>query len=208
MVRHALVKRRLEDFEPITELAIDIPLGGCEYLVLSPDKKLAISTWLDQAEWGYVAIDLESWKCLSLRFEWPTATISPPEFSPNGEYIAACNYFRSIWWADEDADWYDSSPGGQYQVGVITLQNTITNTVESHPLFVVVSPGWLPDDPEDPYWGMVWGPEWLTPDSFRIWLPDNTPEILTLPLPQQLVIQRPLSDRRVDSQGNDTRMAP
>jgi hypothetical protein len=56
--------------------------------------------------------------------------------------------------------------------------------------------GWLPVDPDNGDWDTIWGPEFISDNEFRIWLPDGSPEILQLPLPEHIEIQRGLSTAR------------
>lgn len=191
-VRHALVIADPSTMTSIGEMMIAVPTGGVEHLVLNGQRDRALLTWLDQRQWGFVEVALlDKFVQTPTQFSFETATISPPAYSPDGSHIASCNFFRSMWWADEPCDWYDPSPGGERKVASIAITNTSCET-SHHELMVSVPAEWLPDDPEDPDWNMCWGPEWVDDRSFRIWLPDNTEVILSLPLPRTVVVGRPL----------------
>jgi hypothetical protein len=43
---------------------------------------------------------------------------------------------------------------------------------------------------------MIWRPDFVSERQFRIFLPDDSPEILSLPLPPEIVIDRLLSTSR------------
>ncbi|MGB8294211.1 MAG: hypothetical protein WCG85_02165 [Polyangia bacterium] len=81
-------------------------------------------------------------------------------------------------------------------MGTITVQSVRSGTISRHDVCVELPDGWAPDRPEESEWNMLWGPEFLPDGKLRIWLPDDAQELLTLPLPSQIVITRPLAAQR------------
>ena len=69
-------------------------------------------------------------------------------------------------------------------------------SITKHTVTVDLPDGWLPDRPEAAEWNQIWGPEFVAESAFRFWLPDDSPELLTLPLPPIIEIHRPIGTQR------------
>lgn len=196
-VGHALRWLDHGSFQTLDEMEVCVPTGGVEYLVLSHQNHLALATWLDQTEWGYVIVDLgakEQWPGGLL---WPSASLVPPEFSPDDQLVVACNRIRSGWWNDaEDDSWESPSPGGLRVAGAVTVHEVASGTISRHDVLIELPPGWMPERPDRPDWDTIWGPEFVSEREFLIWLPDDTPEVLALPLLPRVKIRRGLRTRR------------
>ena len=198
-IKHTL-KRLNSTFETMAELEICVPHGGVEYLALSPRGDRCVATWLDESEWGYVAIDVDAWRQLEAELYWKTPTLAPPAFSPDGNYVVACHYLRDAWWNDGRAEDPEEipSPGGAWLAGAITTHDLATNTISRHDVMVTVPQGWLPDDPYNSVWNMLWGPEFITDREFRIWLPGGREQVLAMPLRERIDIVGELSPDEVE----------
>jgi hypothetical protein len=173
-----------------------VPWGGVEYLIVDHRRKTAVATWREQSQWGYVGVDLATLAQTDVALTADGPTLSPPAFSPDDAMIVACHYTGNRWWSDDPDDWYAPSPGGERKVGTISVHYLATGRISFHDVFVDLPAGWLPDRPEEPDWSMLWGPEFESVDAFHVWLPDETKETLTLPLPSRIVIKRGLSTTR------------
>ena len=197
-IRHVL--KRLDGSPPFhirEEMEICVPTGGVEYLVCNHQGDMGLATWLDQTEWGYVLINLRMMSQLSGRYSYPSATLSPPAFSLDDRFIVSCNYFQDGWWTDEVDDYWDSpSPGGRRKVGSISVHDIASGSITYHDVMVELPSGWIPDRPCEPEWNMIWGPEFVSEREFQIWLPDQSTELLTLPLPPCIDIKRGLKTER------------
>jgi hypothetical protein len=182
----------------LAEGRIVAPTNIGQSLVLAPKGDRALVTWHEQTEWGYVTFDPQHLKQLPPVFEWRTLTDSPPSFSPDGKLVVSCNYVQEVWWAGKNGgDWHDPSPGGAWKVATIVVHELASGQTSQHDLLVTVDEGWLPDRPEEREWQQVWGPDFVSDRQFRIWLPDDSEEILSLPLPPRIEIGRPLRNTRV-----------
>lgn len=196
-VRHALRRLDPESFQVVSEIDLCVRRGGVRYLVLDRSGRRCLATWLDENEWGYVVVDLESMRQTDMSFHSTSASLSPPGFAPNGDSIVACNFFRTSWWNDEHDDPAEiRSPGGLRKLSTISVQDVQSGTVSTHDLMVDLPAGWLPDRPHEGEWSTVWGPEFVSDRAFKIWLPDDSTEVIELPLPPTVVIPRTLADVR------------
>jgi hypothetical protein len=197
-VPHVLKRLDTESYRTLGEMEICVPTGGVEYLVLSHQGDKCLATWLDQTEWGYVIVDLKEMSQLPAGLCWPSPTLAPPDFSPTDASIVSCNFFRSGWWVDElDDYWEFASPGGLRKVGVISVHDVRSDTFSHHDVLVALPPGWKPDQPDRPEWDAIWGPAFVSEREFHIWLPDDSIELLTLPLPPRVEIRREIRSQRV-----------
>jgi hypothetical protein len=193
------VLKRIESgsFHTLDEIEVCIPTGAAEYLILNHKGDQCIGTWLDQSEWGYVLVDLTSMRQLPTGLTWRSPNLAPPAFSPDDSFIVSCVSFRSGWWTDDVDDYWEfPSPGGDFKVGTILVHELTTNAISHHDVWIELPQGWQPDRPEDSAWDMIWGPEFISNREFRIWLPDDSEEILTLPLQPRIEIHRPLATQR------------
>jgi hypothetical protein len=197
-VRHQVHLRDLRQWTPRGSIELCVPMGGAEYLVLSPDARSCLATWLDQQQWGYVGVDLVNRVQTTLAFEFGTPTLNIPAYTSDGRFVIACNRHRRLWWADDPDDWDAPCPGGERLFGTISVQDTATCAVTLHELVVELPKGWIPKEADDPDWETAWGPEILSAEQFRIWLPDHTPLTLTLPLPERILLKTPLRKTRSD----------
>jgi len=186
----------LTDFSIQSKAEIYTPWSYGQYLVLDSKCEKGVVTWREQTEWGYAAFDVATLTPLPASLAWNTATLSPPAFAPDSSTVVCCHRHRSRWWVDEAGDWYDPSPGGLHKLATLTVHELASNTVTAHDLLVTLTEGWLPDRPEEEEWQAAWGPEFVSSREFRIWLPDGSQEILTLPLPPKVEISRPLLNQR------------
>jgi hypothetical protein len=196
-VRHAL--RRLESgtFRVSQEIELCIPTGAPEYLVINHSGNKCLATWLDQTQWGYVVVDLKTMSQLAGGLYYPAASLAPPDFSPDDAIVVSCSPFKNGWWTDAIDDYWDhSSPGGSRKVGTITVHNLASNSFSHHDLMVQLPAGWIPDRPVAGEWSVIWGPEFVSEREFKIWLPDDSIEMLRLPLPTPVQINRPLGTER------------
>jgi hypothetical protein len=199
-IRHALKRLEAGSFRVLDEAEVCVPTGGVEYLVVNHGGDRCLATWLDQTEWGYVLMDLARMAQLPGEFAWPSPTLAPPAFSPNDALVVSCNFFRSGWWTDEVDDYWDvPSPGGLRKAGTITVQTVASGKMTRHDVLVDLPPGWMPDRPDRPEWDQLWGPEFVSERGLRIWLPDESDELLSLPLPRQIEICRGIQNRRPPS---------
>jgi hypothetical protein len=196
-VRHALRIVDPASFETLDEIEICIPTGSVEYIVLSHRGDKCLATWLEQNQWGYVMVDLKSMTQLPFGFDWPSANLAPPEFSLDDAFIVSCSGFRTGWWTDEVDDYWEyPSPGGLRKVGTVSVHDVASATLTNHDVLVDLPPGWLPDRPDQPEWDTIWGPEFVSERRFRIWLPDDSTELLELPLPPRIEIKRQIATER------------
>jgi hypothetical protein len=196
-IRHTLKRLEPGTFRPTREAELCVPMGGVERLVINHRGDQSLATWLDQSQWGYVVVELGTMAQLSGGLYYPAASLAPPDFSPNDALIVSCSPFRRGWWTDVIDDyWESSSPGGYRKVGSISIHDLASNFLSHHDVFLDLPPGWIPDRPQDPHWDVIWGPEFVSDREFRIWLPDDSIEVLQLPLPNQVRIERPLSTTR------------
>ena len=186
-VRHVLKSRDPQSFEKRQETEICVPTGGVRYLVLNHRGDRCLATWLEQHAWGYVGVDLNTMAQMVHGLSWPSATLAAPEFSGDDAYVVSCHFAGSAWWNDELADPNIPSPGGIRKVGTISVQDIENGEITQHDVFVEVPQGWIPDRPDYSEWYGIWGPEFVSDQEFRIWLPDNTAEILKLPLPERVL---------------------
>jgi hypothetical protein len=162
---------------------------------MSPRGGLAIATWLEQSEWGYVGVDLHAGAQTPLALRWnrgPRA--APPKFLPDGSGIVACHFEGAAWWNNRDSDDPSEQPseGGLRRLGFITVHDVASNTVRESEVLVNLPEGWIPDDPYDSTWYQMWGPEFDQPDSVTVWMPDGVRETFRLPLGPQLIVGRAL----------------
>src|SRR5207247_7807274 len=97
---------------------------------------------------------------------------------------------------DNEQYWETPSPGGSFEVGVITIHDVKSDVFTNHVVAVNLQEGWIPDRPEAPEWNQIWGPEFVSEREFRFWLPDDSTEHLTLPLPPRIEIRRPIGTKR------------
>ena len=195
-VRHVLKSRDPQSFEKRQETEICVPTGGVRYLVLNHRGDRCLATWLEQHAWGYVGVDLNTMAQMVHGLSWPSATLAAPEFSGDDAYVVSCHFAGSAWWNDELADPNIPSPGGIRKVGTISVQDIENGEITQHDVFVEVPQGWIPDRPDYSEWYGIWGPEFVSDQEFRIWLPDNTAEILKLPLPERVHLRSTLGTHR------------
>jgi hypothetical protein len=196
-IRHELKRIDAQSFRPVETMEICVPTGSVCYLVPGPDNKRYLVTWYDQTPWGYVMVDAQSFTQLPLLLSHKPTSMTVPAFSPDGTSIVACHKYRSGWWNDEVDDFWDyPSPGGQRRIGSITVQDSLTGATSEHQVFVDLPAGWTPDRPDWAEWDTIDGPEFVSDTQFRIWLPDDSAELLTLPLSERVEIQRPINNYR------------
>lgn len=190
--------RRLDGatFEPRAEGKVHVRTGSARYLVVDHRSTRALATWRDQTEWGYVVIDAVTLEQSKVSVEWPLATLPAPAFSPDDAVVVSCNYFSHVWWAPDHDDWYGKSPGGDFKMGSISVHDLASNAITHHDVVARLPAGWAPKAPEEDEWQMIWGPEFVSDRAFRIWLPDGSEEVLSLPLPVAVRIDRPLATDR------------
>lgn len=198
-IRHVLRRLESETFEMIDEMEVCVLSGFANYLVLNHRTNQCLATWLDPGvAWGYVIIALDKMHQLPgglVYEEYPT--LSPPAYSLDDRFIVSCNPIQDGWWADDIED-YERSPsaGGLHEVGVITVHDTASDTITNHQVVVDLPVGWMPDRPSAAEWSAIWGPEFVSEREFLFWLPDDSTERLTLPLPPTVTIHRPLKATR------------
>jgi hypothetical protein len=198
-VAHALHRIQSGTWTSLFKLEICVPLGAVEYLVVSDrdqNERVALVTWLDQTEWGYVVVNLSQMKQVPISFRWDSPTLSPPALSPDEKTVVSCQYLVDRWWLDDNDDETAPSPGGMRQMGSISVHHLAPSQVSNHPVLVNLPAAWRPDRPNRSDWSMIWGPEFTGPREFRIWLPDATEKRLSLPLPPKVVIEESLRTER------------
>ena len=196
-VRHALVRRDANTFNAGDLIELCVPKGGVEYLVLGHRERSCVATWLDQTQWGYVVVDLVAGHQTSQAFYDQSASLSPPAFSPDDRLVVACCPPRSGWWTEVVDDyWEQPSPGGRRKVGSIAVHDLSTGRITRHEVAVFLPPNWIPDKPTASEWSSIWGPAFLSDRQFKIWLPDDSEQILDLPLPPTVEIRRPIGSTR------------
>lgn len=196
-IAHMLRWRQAPSGRVLKETEVCVVAGGVRHLVLSHKLDKCLATWLDQNIWGYVLMDLESMRQQPASLYWRSATLSPPGFSPDDALAVSCHYFRDGWWTDEIDDfWEHASPGGLRKVGTISVHELASNHVSNHDVLIELPRGWLPDNGDRSDWNMIWGPDFVEPRAFSIWLPDGSTETLSLPLPPKVEIRRPLATKR------------
>ncbi|WP_394825603.1 hypothetical protein [Pendulispora albinea] len=197
-IRHAITARSLDTFEVRRTGEVRVPHGCVERLVNDGPSGLALATWLDreldQEKWGYVGLDARTLQQLPWSLAWSTATPSPPAFVPGGTQVVACHTQSTYWWTDDpDA----ASPGGLRKVGDITVHDLATNALATYEALIDLPQGWRPNRPDEPEaWMSIWGPEFVDSQRFRIWWPDESSDVLSLPLPPTIVLSRPLGTTR------------
>jgi hypothetical protein len=196
-IRHALKRLEAGSFRVLDEMEVCVPTGGVEYLVINHMGDHGLATWLEQSEWGYVILDLRMLLQLPGGLTWPSATLAPPEYSLDDAFIVSCHFFRNGWWTDTVDDYWDfPSPGGLRKVGAISVHDVAAGAVSHHDVLLELPPGWMPAEGDHPDWNMIWGPSFVSDRSFHIWLPDESTELLTLPLPPQVEIRREIRTQR------------
>jgi hypothetical protein len=196
-VHHRLRRLETSSFRELQEIGICVPEGAVRYLVLNATKRKCLATWIEQTSWGYVQLDLETKAATRLSLRWKAPTLPPPAFSPDDRFIVACHYYKAGWWNDMQDDPAEyPSPGGVRKVSTITVQDAASGDVSSHDLLVKLPKGWMPERPNDYGWDMVWGPEFISAEEFNIWLPDDTAQVLRLPLPARVILERELRTTR------------
>ena len=195
---HRLQLREDATFGVLEETVMSLPMGALEYLVTSPQGDRCLVTWLDQSQWGYVVAGLPGLAQQPGGLFYPTPSLSPPAISPDGSCAVACSFLQPGWWTDVPDDYWDApSPGGIRKLGALSVHVFGEPNISWHDLLVRLEPGWLPEDYTDS-WDMAWGPGFVDESRIRIWLPDGGEEVLSLPLPPRVVIERPLRRRRGD----------
>jgi hypothetical protein len=196
-IRSVLKRLEVGSFRTLDEIDVCIPTGGARYLVPNHKGDKCLVTWLDQSEWGYVMVDLTGMRQIPDGLLWPSPNVAPPDFSPDDSFIVSCHFFSSGWWTDAADDYWESpSPGGVFQAGAISVHEVATNTITHHDVLIDLPQGWRPDRPDSSDWDAIWGPEFVSNTQFRIWLPDDSEEFLTLPLPPQIEVRRGLATHR------------
>jgi hypothetical protein len=198
-VRHALKRLETGTFRVLQEMEVCVPTGGVEYLVPAHRSDQWMAMWLEQNEWGYVQVDVEAMIQGPIQKSWETLINCPPAFSPDDRFIISCPLWRSGWWTDDTDDidfWESPSPGGWHQVGSILVHDIQLDSVSEHKVLVDLPKGWMPERPEADEWDWFWGPEFVSRNEFKIWLPDDSIEILRLPLQTRIEIQRGLNTMR------------
>lgn len=199
-VCHRIAKLDPVRFTVVRELVIDVPSGGPELLEISPGGRLAIASWREQNEWGYVGIDLEAGAQTELALRWRRGCrAAPPKFSADGSTIFACHSEGAAWWNHRDCDDPSEQPseGGLCRVGWITTHDVASNIVRESEVIVELPPGWLPDDPYDSRWYQLYGPELADTGAVGVWMPDGGRERFALPLGARLRATRALEMVRV-----------
>lgn len=199
-VPHRLTRLTVPTFRKKASLSIAVPTGGVEYLCISPSGKRCIATWLDQSECGYVGVDLDSFCQTDLRCAWTDVTLSAPAFHNDDTHVVSCVSSSFPWWVDEFDDIQTSpSPGGTRMVGLVAVQSwDAPEQISQHPIIVELPPGWQPARPSYSEWRRIWGPEMLPSGDFRVWLPDDSGDLYTLPLPDEIRIKRQIGVERRD----------
>jgi hypothetical protein len=198
-IGHTLRRLKAETYNVINEMDICVDSGGVELLVLNNSGNRCLVTWLDQGCWGYIFIDLVAMKQLPDRFSFRPGSLAPPSFSPDDSVVISCNYYKSGWWTDEiDDSWDYPCLGGLRKVGVINVHDVVSDIISNHEVLIDMPEGWIPVDPDNSDWDTIWGPEFISKKEFRIWLPDGSSEVLSLPLPTRIEIQRGLSTEKQD----------
>ena len=198
-IRHSLKRLEAEAYNVIDEMDICVETGGVERLVLNNSGNGCLATWLDQSSWGYVSIDLAAMKQLPGGFSSRPNSLAPPSYSPDDSVVVSCNYYKSGWWTDEIDDYWDyPCPGGLRRVGTINVHDIASDTASRHEVLIDLPEGWIPVDPDNSHWDAIWGPQFVSEDEFRIWLPDGSSELLQFPLPASIGIQRGLRTERQD----------
>lgn len=195
-VRHRLEQRDPDSFALARVIPFELPSGGPEWLELSPSGGLAVVTWLDQGEWGYVGIDLRAGVQAGLAARMrPGTRAAPPRILADGSAILACASVGAAWWNLRDHDDPSERPseGGERRIGWITTHELASGRVRESELVVDLPAGWIPDDPYDSRWYRIVGPELDDLASVAVWLPDGSRERFSLPLTDRLTLARPLA---------------
>lgn len=176
---------RSPDGNALFEVPICIPWGGVEIGVVSPVSNLSVVFWREQADWGYVGLDVDQRRQTTLSARWTRGGRGgPPVFTPGGEAIVSCHSTGPAWWNSGGGDDPASIPseGGRYQIAYLATHDVGSGTESETPVFADVVKGWLPKDPFDSLWYQVWGPEFVASDECRFWLPDGRSEKTGWPL--------------------------
>jgi hypothetical protein len=184
-------------FQAMGEIEICLPQGIPNYLILDHQGDQCLATWAGDPETGYVIVELKTMKQLPGIFKDSCLSLSPPELSPNGQFVVSCKPTVYGWWTlDNDEYWDTPSPGGSFEVGIITVHDVESGEITNHAVTVDLPRGWIPDRPERTEWNRIWGPEFVSEREFRIWLPDDSTELLTLPLSKSIDIHREIGAER------------
>lgn len=196
-VAHPIKRLDAASLNVVAETKVHVPQGLASFLVLNPSQDRCAATWRDEVRWGYELVELPSLRQLPIRFTYAYPTLCPPAFSLDGRFVVSCNSVAVGWWTD-DNDAYEEtpSPGGEFELGVISVHDLASGNVSLHEVWVDLPEGWMPDDPGRAEWNEIWGPEFISATTFRFWLPDGGAETVSLPLPGRVQIARPLRETR------------
>ena len=125
-VAHTLNSLNPHTLEVESTIEVVVPTGGVNLLETCPSTSLALVSWLDQSEWGYVVVDLALGLQTLMQMSWKSPTTAPPRLSPGGLVAVSCHFERAAWWNDESDDPSEvPSPGGLRRIGTITSHDLV-----------------------------------------------------------------------------------
>lgn len=187
--RHLLKKLAMGSWQHEVEFDVALPQGLANGLLLDESRDLAIITWADQTETGYLAFSLRDGAPRAFRFDRHATTFERPVLLEKRALVAACHGFptwgeelRLCWWNDSADDPFEPSPGGVRTVAWLTTHSLEMAEPVEHALRVVTEAGWVPGDAESPSANAVRGPVAIDDHTLRIWLPDQREHDIRLPL--------------------------
>lgn len=178
----------------IDETTCPIGLGGCviEEIAASPAGNWLVTRRSSaQGEWGYDVL-----RTRPLAREAGVSSergymLELPRFSEDESLLVGGFGHRWLggWWAHPDDDYDQPARGGSVSFGFLIVHRLPDHRVTRHELRVDLPRGWLPDDPDGPWYGptglqptdggirMV--PSWGPPIEIRAPLPP----VMSLPTP-------------------------
>jgi hypothetical protein len=193
VLRHG---RRLARYTwPDLQLAEEIDAGGSDGLAICPTGDRAAVIFIQSPEWFYSLITLRPAVARSqASYQIDGYLMDGPVFSPDGRHVVVVSSPRYLWWTDAEdpEDWLQPSSGGLHEVGWIHVHDLEAERRTTHTLVMDLPAGWTPEaragDADEWPWTVLWGPEFTSPDTFRVWLPGGNPVDLTLPLPTSVEV--------------------
>jgi hypothetical protein len=187
-----IVRLSVPDFQPVEELAFELPYESIHELVVSPSERYVVAYLNSGAgECGFELFRLEGGIQRTGIAELFTLAIMSvaPRFSPNERLIAFLEADEGARWFDEDAEELRKA-GGAQPWQVLHLIEVETGEGTRHAMRLDLAPGWDPDSDELTHWEYSDGVEFVSDDTIRVYLPRAPRSAdLRLPLPEVVLLE-------------------